>query len=139
MSITQVTATSIVAIAKAHSAGIVDVVVTNPGGESGRLAGGFTYVEVPYVITSSASAVAAGATLSATWTAPIGGPGDWVGLFRIGDASTDYTHGWWTYTQGAASGTFTLAAPGQPGVYEFRYLLDDGYVDVARSSPVTVR
>ena len=29
-------------------------------------------------------------------------------------------------------------APPQPGEYEFRYLLDDGFIDVARA-PVTVR
>ena len=30
------------------------------------------------------------------------------------------------------SGTLTLNAPAQPGQYQFRYLLDDGFVDTAR-------
>jgi large repetitive protein len=34
---------SLTATVGAHAAGVVDVVVTNPGGESGRLAGGYTY------------------------------------------------------------------------------------------------
>ena len=36
------------------------------------------------------------------------------------------------------SGTFTLTAPSQAGQYEFRYLIDDGWSDVARSTMVTV-
>ena len=42
------------------------------------------------------------------------------------------------WTDGATSGTFTLSAPTQAGQYEFRYLLNDGYGDAARSSLVTV-
>ncbi|MBK9963558.1 MAG: IPT/TIG domain-containing protein [Holophagales bacterium] len=37
-------ATSITAVTSAHVAGVVDVVVTNPGGESGTLPAGYTYV-----------------------------------------------------------------------------------------------
>jgi hypothetical protein len=55
----------------------------------------------------------------------------------VGDPSTSYDL-WWKYTDGGTSGTFTLNAPTQPGQYEFRYLLDDGFVDTARSTPVTV-
>ncbi|MBW1881478.1 MAG: hypothetical protein JRJ84_24235 [Deltaproteobacteria bacterium] len=40
----------ITVIIPAHAAGAVDVVVTNPGGQTGTLAGGFTYVE-PFVDT----------------------------------------------------------------------------------------
>ena len=57
-------------------------------------------------------------------------------IFKVGDANTAY--GWYEYTDGAESGTFTLSAPTQPGQYEFRYLLNDGYTDVARYGPVTV-
>ena len=65
-------------------------------------------------------------------------PGDWVGLFRIGDPITSFEDYWWTYTDGVTSGTVTLTAPLKPGKYEFRFLLDDGYVDAARSGPVSV-
>ena len=51
--------------------------------------------------------------------------------------NTSYDY-WWEYTDGATSGTLTLSAPTAPGQYEFRYLLDDGFVDTVRSSPVTV-
>jgi hypothetical protein len=62
---------------------------------------------------------------------------DWIGLFRIGTPNASYQEAWWWYTNGA-SGTRLFKAPAQPGEYEFRYLPDDGYIDVARS-PLTVR
>jgi len=134
-----VNGTTIMASAPAHDAGTVDVVVTSPAGQSGRLPGAFTYVVAqPYTLTSSANTVVAGAQLSVSWTAPRGGEFDWLGLFKVGDPSTNYESGWWQYTDGAVSGTVTLNAPTTPGQYEFRYLLDDGYVDAVRSTPVTV-
>jgi hypothetical protein len=54
----------------------------------------------------------------------------------VGDPNQAY--GWWRYTNGATSGTFNLTAPSQPGQYEFRYLLENGYTDSARSAPITV-
>ena len=71
-----------------------------------------------------------------SWTASTGRPKDWIGLFKQGDSNGNY--GWWTYTDGAGSGTSTLSAPTQAGQYEFRYLINDGYEDVARSGLVTV-
>jgi hypothetical protein len=46
---------------------------------------------------------------------------------------------WYGLTNGATTGTRTVTAPTQPGLYEFRYVVDDGVFEVARSSPVTVR
>ncbi len=90
-----------------------------------------------YMVTTPQSSVAPGGALSVSWTAPAGRPAtDWVGLFRIGIPNTAF--GWWQYTNGAPSGTFTLAAPGEAGEYEFRYLLEDGFTDAARSGAVTV-
>jgi plastocyanin len=50
-------ATSITATTPAHAAGVVDIVVTNPDGQSGRMTGGFTY-ETPSTPPPSVSAVA---------------------------------------------------------------------------------
>jgi hypothetical protein len=61
---------------------------------------------------------------------------DWVGLFRVGATNFDYVN--YEYTSGAVSGTLRFLAPGLAGQYEFRYLPNDGWVDVARSTPVTV-
>ena len=44
---TVVSSTNITATAPAHSAGLVNVVVTNPGGQTARLTAGFTYAEPP--------------------------------------------------------------------------------------------
>jgi hypothetical protein len=138
-SVTVVNSMTITAAAPAHTAGTVDVVVTNPDGQSTRLAEAFTYVvDQPYTVTPSSNTATPGGQLSVSWTAPRGGVWDWIGLFNLGEPSTNYEQHWWRYTEGATSGTFTLAAPTQQGQYEFRYLLDDGFVDSVRSSPVTV-
>jgi len=125
----------IVAQTAAHAAGTVDVVVTNPNGQSGRLDRGFTYAV--FTLTVNPNPVTAGGELSVSWVAPGGGPSDWVALFKVGDPNESY--GWWEYTKGASSGTLTLSAPTGAGQYEFRYLLNDDYIDTVRSSPVTVK
>ena len=89
------------------------------------------------ILTPSVSAVARGAELSVTWTVSSGGAGnDWIEFSRTTD--TNFFYSWSRYTEGAQSGTFTLVAPNQAGQYEFRYLLDDGWIDAARSAVVTV-
>lgn len=134
--VTGVTSTAITATTPVHEGGTVDVVVTNPSGQSGTLNGGYTFEVV--TVTASSILAAPGGQLSVSWVAPSGRRLDWIGLFKVGDPNTSYENGWWAYTDGAPSGTLTLTAPAQPGQYEFRYLLDDGFLDVARSSRVTV-
>jgi hypothetical protein len=90
-----------------------------------------------YTVTAGTNVVAPGGQLSVSWTASIGRHKDWIGLFRVGDSNE--AHGWSQYTGGATSGTETLSAPTEVGQYEFRYLLNDGLNDAARSSLVTVR
>jgi hypothetical protein len=119
-------------IAPAHAAGLADVVVTNPTGERVTVASGYTYQAV--TLTSNPDEVTSGAPLTVSWVAPSGRPtGDWIGLFPV-EAPSGSSDGWLKYTNGASSGAFTIDAPAQPGVYEFRYLLDGGSVDVARST-----
>jgi len=138
VTVTFLNSTTITATAPAHAAGTVDVVVMNPDGQSARLTQAFTYVvEQPYAVLAGTNTVGAAGQLSVMWTAPKGGTWDWIGLFKVGDPNTNYEL-WWKYTDGAVAGTFRMAAPAQAGQYEFRYLLDDGYIDAARSSPVTV-
>lgn len=132
------------ATAPLHDAGAVDVVVTNPDGGQATLTGGFSYIALPQsgtAVTASLSVtpttVPAGGQLRVGWSRPDGRSFfDWIGLFRIGDSNLAYLD--YQYTDGGTSGTQTWVAPSQPGQYEFRYLPDDGYVDVARSAPVTV-
>ena len=103
-----------------------------------RIVGLRPWAVQPYSLTPSTTTVLAGGQLSVNWTAPSGGYLDWVGFFRVVDPSEAYQEGWWQYTNGATSGTMVITAPLVPGQYQFRYLLDDGYVDTVRSSPVTV-
>jgi len=132
-----VNSTTITAIAPAHAAGPADVVVINPGGSGGTLAAAFTYAfEEPFTVTPGTNAVDAGGYMSVSWTAPGAQPGDWLALIRVGGS---YDDDWWGPTNGETSGTRTLTAPTRPGQYEFRFLVDDDFLDVARSSPVTVR
>ncbi len=137
MNVTVLNGTTITATVAAHAVATVDVVVINPGGASGRLAGAFAYTEpAPYSVAATPETVTAGDRITVRWTAPRGGGLDWVGLFRSGDSNEDYR--WYEYTNGGLFGTLIVTAPNDPGRYEFRYLLDDGYVDTARSNTVTI-
>jgi WD40 repeat protein len=62
-SITVLNSTSIRATTAAHAAGVVDVVVTNPGGASGTKTGGYTYLGGP---TVTAISPASGSTVGGT-------------------------------------------------------------------------
>ena len=91
-----------------------------------------------YTLTPSSTSVAAGASFSVSWTAPsTASLNDWISLFQAGAPGTAY--GWFQFTQGATSGTFNLTAPAKPGQYEFRYMLQNTYSDVVRSTVVTVQ
>ena len=120
--------------------GSTEVVVTTPGGVRAIVPGGYSFVDGPRpTLTLSAAIVAPGSVLSAQWSTPAAGPLDWIGLFVLGSGNGEAQSFGWRYTDNATTGTFTLPAPSQPGMYEFRYLPDDQYTDVARSSVVTVR
>jgi uncharacterized protein (TIGR03437 family) len=138
LSVAVVNSTTITAIVPAHAGGRADVVVTNPGGSGGTLTAAFTYsFDEPFTITPNTNVIEAGGQMSVSWTAPGGRAGDWIAVFRVGGSFDD--DDWYGLTNGATSGTHTLTAPARPGQYEFRYLVDDGFLDVARSRPVTVR
>jgi YD repeat-containing protein len=90
-----------------------------------------------YALSVNLSQVAPGGQLTVTWSAPSGRPTtDWVALYKVGDPNTSY--GAWQYTNGTTSGSFTATTPTQAGQYEFRYLLQGGYTEGARSSVVPV-
>jgi hypothetical protein len=137
----RVTSTSfgfIVAIAPAHPVGEVDVTVTNQDGERATLARGYAY-DVVTLKASTDTIAAGGEPLTVSWTAPRGRPlWDWIALIKVGASTGTYSEGWWDYTKGAASGAMTFRAPVEPGRYEFRYMVDDGFTEAARSGPVTV-
>jgi hypothetical protein len=57
-------------------------------------------------------------------------------MFRTGDSNHQYLS--YTYTKGARDGSVSFTAPSADGAYEFRYLPNGGYDDVATSDPITV-
>jgi hypothetical protein len=135
-SVRSVAPTFITAVVPDHAFGPVEVAVTNPGGQTGRLSDGFTY-EPPPSVTVSPLSVTAGGQVTVSWSNqhPVSSF-DWIGLFKVGDSNENYLK--YEYTGAAKTGSVTFTVPTAPGQYEFRYLLDDGFQDVARSSPITV-
>jgi hypothetical protein len=93
----------------------------------------------PYVLSVSADRVTVGSPLSVSWVAPHGrSPSDWISIYKTGSRNEAYDDIWWDYTQGATTGTFSIRAPTAPGLYEFRYFLDDCFEMVAKSSLIEV-
>jgi hypothetical protein len=91
----------------------------------------------PFTVTASPSTVARGSTISVNWSAPTSHSAtDWVGLYLVGAPNTTFVL--WQYTTTATSGTMTFTAPTQPGQYEFRYLLNDGFTGAASSNFITI-
>lgn len=141
--VTRKTSTYIEARTAAHAVGAVDVTVMNPDGESKTLTGGYTYGV--FSISATPTVVAPGGTLKVSWETPSGrgcqGGGDWIAIYRVGDpdqtgAANGHSDLWHEHVCGAPSGSFTLDAPSEPGVYEFRFMA--GASSVARSESVTV-
>jgi hypothetical protein len=90
-----------------------------------------------FTIALDPGSVSPGGTLTVVWGAPSGRPAtDWVGVFPQGGGPGSEV--WWVYTGSATSGSVTLQAPGTSGVYEARYLLEDGYAVAAISAATTV-
>lgn len=138
VSITSFGTTTITVTTPVRGVGTADIVVTNPDGKSGTLPGGLTFQTV--TLAANPSVVSPGASVTVAWVAAsqlVGGD-DWVALFAVGQPNELYTEGLWKYVSGNPAGNATFTAPMQPGEYEFRYLPDDGYVDVARTA-VSVR
>ena len=78
-----------------------------------------------------------GQAINASFNAPSGRPtDDWIGLFTVGSLNSAYVAK--VYTNGLTSGNLQFIAPNQPGTYEFRYLINDGFSSVAVSSTFNV-
>ena len=91
-----------------------------------------------YTLVASPNKVKRGRPVTISWTSPPGSSGvDWIGLYMVGDPNT--SNEWRQYTNGAASGSFTVIMPMETGLYEFRYLLNDGYNSVKTSNIIQVK
>ena len=128
----------------AHATGTVDVMVSNPDGQTAMLSAAYTFAV--FSVTGGPTLVAPGGELAVSWVAPSGrgcnGGGDWIAIYRVGDpddtgAENGHSNLWYDHVCGATSGTWKLKAPAVPGAYEFRFLVGD--FSVARSNAITVR
>ena len=98
------------------------------------------------VLTVSPTSVAAGDTVTATWSgiaAPT--PTDWIGLYAVGTADGAYLA--WVYVScshtpavAQASGSCALPIPGSvtPGTYELRLFAADGFAHLATGNSFRV-
>jgi hypothetical protein len=108
-----------------------------PASGSARTIATIHHARLAYSVTASSDAVIPGGPITVQWSAPDGSSAlDWIGLYHVEDADTAYL--WSQATDGTSAGSFTLLAPLDPGQYQFRYLLNGGWTDVAQSSPFTV-
>jgi hypothetical protein len=76
--------------------------------------------------------------VTVTLTGGLGGGSDWIGLAATSAPNTSYIA--YTYVGGGVkTRTWTVAMPQQPGTYEFRLFLNNGFTRVATSPTVTVQ
>jgi hypothetical protein len=141
--VTGLTSTLITARTPIHDPGAADVVVSNPGGESASLKGGYTFAVI--ALSAIPSRVTAGEDLTLDWVGPTGrscnGGGDWIAIYPMGasditGAANGHSNLWYTHLCGASAGESIATAPNQPGEYEFRFMIGD--TSVARSNPLSV-
>ena len=90
-------------------------------------------------LSASPSSVAAGGSVTATWSSVCAPTSrDWIGIFLPGAANTSYVA--WRYTTGTASGSvpFTIPASLAPGTYELRLFANNGYTRLGTSNAIVV-
>ncbi|MBA3550921.1 hypothetical protein H0W32_01790 [Patescibacteria group bacterium] len=83
-------------------------------------------------ITTSGT-IAPGSSINIQWSAPSGvnTNRDWIAVYR--STSGNRTYGDWEYVT-SSTGALSLTVPRTPGTYEVRYLRNNGFTEVARSS-----
>jgi hypothetical protein len=91
----------------------------------------------PPVLTVSATTATAGTTVTVTLTNGLAGSYDWLAFASTSAPNTSYNT--FVYVGNAVTTrTWTVTMPQQPGTYEFRLFLNNGYTRVATSPTVTV-
>ena len=117
--------------------GAASVSVATPapgGGTSAALP--FSVIAGP-VLSTTATVVPPGASVTVTLTNGQGGDRDWLALAAIGAPNNSYLN--WTYIgTGVSTRTWTVNMPTAGGSYEFRVFLGSGNVRAAVSQPVIV-
>jgi hypothetical protein len=97
-----------------------------------------SYISEPdprYQLEANPDTVGMGEQITVSWSisqdAPVAAT-DWIGLYAEGEPNNRYLA--FVQADGTRSGSIAFAAPDVAGRYEFRYLLDGDYLDVARAT-----
>jgi len=113
------------------------------GGSPAALSNTIAFNVAGFSVTASPATVAAGGTITVSWTAPPGRPGNWgdtIGFYKATATSDNAIS--YIYPQGSAggttSGTYTVTAPSTAGSYQLRYILATGGYIATVVTPVTV-
>lgn len=94
-------------------------------------------VEGEYRLLLDRAVYGEGDTVTVSWTAPANEnlSRDWIAMYRPSDSNRSYIS--WTYTDASLEGSTNFTAP-DAGEYEFRYLKNNRYEDVAVSDRFVV-
>ena len=115
--------------------GTGEISVVNPAPGGGTSSALTLSIDPPPVLTSSASLVGAGTTVTVTLANGFGDAGDWLSFATSGSPVSSYIH--WTYVgTGVTSRTWSVVTPSTSGTYEFRLIQANGRR--AASAPLTV-
>jgi hypothetical protein len=88
-------------------------------------------------VSTDASSYAIGQTIQVSWSGLTTSSTNWVAYAPEGSPETTVTR--WTYTGGAATGSFTFEGPLAPGRYVARTFADDSYSKTYESAPFVVQ
>ncbi|CAN0656609.1 Ca-activated chloride channel homolog (plasmid) [Nitratireductor aquimarinus] len=88
--------------------------------------------ELPAMSISAPETAMAGSSFGVTWSDPVH-PRDWVTIVPVGADEGTYT----AFHRVGSDGGRDIVAPAEPGLYEVRYVLNDGDVTLARA-PIEV-
>ncbi|GEM_PF-1569117 len=90
--------------------------------------------QADYTLSVQPAEVAAGGSVTVSWTAPAGSPDkDWIAIYQDADTGSQFKA--YVYTHGAATGSWHTTVRGAAGhTFRFRYLANDGYAVKAISN-----
>jgi hypothetical protein len=88
-------------------------------------------------VTLAKTELKSGEPFQVSWKDSPGNRRDWIGIYKAGDSDT-HRYIAWLYTEGAIDGALTFTNSLQPGDYVAKLLVDNGYEEVASSTPFTV-
>lgn len=89
-------------------------------------------------LTLKKARVRPGETIAVTHSDfPVRSASAWIGFYRAGADDKDYIR--YTFLKNLTGRLYDVAAPDEPGQYEFRIYADEGYTPLASSPPVEVK